>query len=230
MKLQNTGKSIRIRIAEPADADWLAATWANQEFVDLYCSNIHPPSAESLRENLSARQEIPVESLGFIEFIVERPNGERIGLGSLGNYAALHRRAELMIGIVDPALRRGTLGLEATLLLLDLAFNSYRLNKLFTFVYTYNEFSEANTVKLGFIQEGTLRQHHWHAEENRFIDLYINGMTQDDFRQAEQIARWSRRLLGWDITTAPASYTPGAAQPVDENTQESLLKALSARR
>lgn len=227
MKQQNSGKSIRIRVAEPSDADWLAETWSNREFVELYCSNIQPPSAESLHETLAARQETPAETLGFIEFIVERLNGERIGICSLGSYAAQHRRAELMIGIVDPALRRGTIGLEATLLLLDLAFNNYQLNKIFTYVYAYNEFSESNTIKLGFIQEGILRQHHWSATENRFIDLYINGMTLGDFRQADHLARWSRRLLGWDITQSPTVCKPSTELPLDGGTQASLIKALS---
>lgn len=230
MKLQNAGKTLRIRAVRPDDAAWLAQTWSNREFVALYCSNIQPAPEESLRESLVARQGTPVEALGFIEFIVERQDAERIGIGSLGNYAAQHRRAELMIGIVDPALRRGMVGLEATLLLLDLAFNSYNLNKVFTFVYGYNDFSEANTLRLGFTQEGLLRQHHWQAEEQRFVDLFINGMTLDDFRQAQQLARWSRRLLGHDITRPPVVFSVGAAQALADPTRASLLAALTAHR
>lgn len=230
MKLLNAGKTLRIRAVRPDDAAWLAQTWSNREFVSLYCSNIQPAPEASLRETLAARQEVPVEAQGFIEFIVERQDKERIGIGSLGNYAAQHRRAELMIGIVDPALRRGMAGLEATLLLLDLAFNSYRLNKVFTFVYGYNDFSEANTLRLGFTQEGLLRQHHWQAEEQRFVDLYINGMTLDDFRQAQQLARWSRRLLGRDITLASTVVRTDAELDLGSAARDGLLAALTARR
>lgn len=228
MKLQNAGKTLRIRAVQPDDADWLAQTWANREFVSLYCSNIQPTPADTLRQALVERQTAPAEALGFIEFIVERPDGEQIGIGSLGNYAAQHRRAELMIGIVDPALRRGMAGLEATLLLLDLAFNSYHLNKVFTFVYGYNDFSEANTLKLGFTQEGLLRQHHWQAEEQRFVDLYINGMTLADFRAAKQLSRWSRRLLGRDITREPVVLSVGADQALDAAALDRLQAALAS--
>ena len=229
MKLQNTGKTLRIRAVEPVDAEWLAATWANQEFVALYCSNITPAPAAVLYQSLVDRQQTPVATLGYIEFIVERLSGERIGVGSLGNYAALHRRAELMIGIVDPALRHGMAALEATLLLLDLAFNNYQLNKIFTYVYGYNEYSQANTLRLGFVQEGKLRQHHWLAEEQRFVDLYINGMTSDDFRAAVQLARWSRRLLGRDITQTPqiTQCQNENLLPLDHAVQEQLKRLLT---
>lgn len=232
MKLQNTGKTLRIRAVEPVDAEWLAATWANHEFVALYCSNITPTPAAVLHQSLVDRQQTPVATLGYIEFIVERLSGERIGVGSLGNYAALHRRAELMIGIVDPALRHGMAALEATLLLFDLAFNNYQINKLFTYVYGYNEYSQANTLRLGFVQEGKLRQHHWLTEEQRFVDLYINGMTVDDFRAAEQLARWSRRLLGWDITQSHQQVlcTNTDQAPLDQIAQEKLEKLLAPSR
>jgi ribosomal-protein-alanine N-acetyltransferase len=230
MKLENAGKTLHIRAVQPDDADWLAQTWSNRAFVSLYCSNIQPTAPDTLRQSLVERQNLPAEALGFVEFIVARPDGERIGIGSLGNYAAQHRRAELMIGIVDPALRRGMAGLEATLLLLDLAFNSYRLNKIFTFVYGYNDYSEANTIKLGFTQEGLLRQHHWQVEEQRFVDLYINGMTLTDFRQAQQLARWSRRLLGRDITLAPAVIRTDEELSLDAATRNGLLTALTVRR
>jgi ribosomal-protein-alanine N-acetyltransferase len=230
LKLENSGKSLRIRAVEPDDADWLAATWANREFVSLYCSNIQSSSAGSVREALLARQHTPSEVLGFIEFIIERLDGQRIGVGSLGNYAAQHRRAEFMIGIVDTGHRRGMAGLEATLLLLELAFNHYALNKLFSYVYAYNDYSEDYTVKLGAVQEGRLRQHHWLEEEGRFIDLYINGLTQEDFRHSPQLARWSRRLIGRDITTAPVVLPVREQQPLTAEVQSNLLDALASRR
>lgn len=227
MKLQNAGRNLCIRAVRPDDADWLAQTWSDREFVALYCSNIQPVEADALRQALVEREGMPAETLGFVEFVVERPGGERIGIGTLGNYAAQHRRAELMIGIVDPQLRRGLAGLEATLLLLDLAFNSYGLNKVFTYVYGYNDFSEANTLRLGFKQEGLLREHHWQTGEQRFVDLFINGMTRTDFRQAEQLARWSRRLLGRDITREPVVVRPATELGLAADTRAKLLSALS---
>jgi diamine N-acetyltransferase len=123
-----------------------------------------------------------------------------IGIANLVDIQFGHRRAEFLIGIPDPTDRSASAGLEATLLVMDFAFNRVGLNKLTTFVYGDNQVSQNNTLALGFTQESHLREHLALPDSGRLIDLYGNGMTVSDFRSNTRLARSSRRLLGRDIT------------------------------
>ncbi|MDK2123290.1 GNAT family N-acetyltransferase [Parachitinimonas caeni] len=226
MLMQNRGNTLLLRAISPDDSAWLAKTYANTEFVTLYCSTVNAVDEDTIRQSLIERDKLSPEQVGFIEYVIVHPKFDRIGLVTLGNYSPLHSRAEFLIGIVDPAHRHSMFSVEATLLTLDLAFNAYHLNKIFTYVYGYNEYSERNTVKFGFRQEGLLKEHHFCQIENRFVDLYINGMTLADFRNNERIAGFSRKLLGRDITLAPQRLQGPAVQEVPVENPSRLIDAL----
>lgn len=203
MLLENRGRRVSLRALIPDDADWLATIYASQEFSRLYRANVIPADAAQIREELLQRNQIDPASLGCIEFVVLGESGERNGVAGLVDYSPLHRRAEFLIGIAEPRKRHSHIAVEATLLVLDLAFNHYGLNKLYTYVYGYNNYAESNTLKLGFRQEGLLHNHHFCKSENCFVNLYLNGMTIEDFRSSKQISRLSSKLLGRDITLEP---------------------------
>ena len=65
------------------------------------------------------------------------------------DYSPLHQRAEYLVGLFEEQHRHAGYGIEATLLVLDLAFNTYRLNKVYSYVYDYNEFSHQNMMNFG---------------------------------------------------------------------------------
>ncbi len=143
------------------------------------------------------------KSMSWVIARISDPHAKRsIGIANLVDIQMDHRKAEFLIGIPDPADRNGSIGAEATLLVMDFAFNKIRLNKLVTFVYSYNSASQKNALKIGFNQESFFRQHLWLPETREFIDVYGNGMTQNDFRMNKRAAKLSQRLLGRDITRA----------------------------
>ena len=120
----------------------------------------------------------------------------------LADYSPLHRRAEFLIGIFSESKRHAAHAIEASLLILDLAFNHYQLNKLYAFAYGYNEYSQKIMENFGFVREGLLQDHHYSISDQRFIDLYQNGMTERNFRVSHKLSLLSTRLLDRNITQA----------------------------
>ncbi len=200
MLLTNQGNSLTLRQTEPEDAPILLRAYQDESFARLYRSNSTPLTEEQLANLLAEYRARDPAEFGYLEFMIEHKQHGPIGIASLGDYSPIHKRAEYLIGIFAEKHRSIGYGTEATLLILDLAFNAYHLHKIYTYVYDYNEFSRTNTLKFGFKQEGRLEEHHYLLQEQRFVDLYINGITESSFRNSTKIRRYSLRLVGRDIT------------------------------
>jgi len=214
MMISNQGRSISIRQTTPEDTPILYRAYTDDEFMRLYRSNNPLQSEEQLRQMLAERLKHSPEKRGYIEFIIIHRRYGAIGVASLADFSSTHRRAEMLIGLFEQKYRGGKFALEASLLVFDLAFNAYNLNKLYTYVYEYNHFAEKSTVHSGFTQEGTLKNHHYLVHEKRFVSLYINGLVIEDFRRSETLRKLSLRLLGRDITRP--SEKEITAIPVDK--------------
>lgn len=200
-----SGKHIQLRRMVEADADFLLHCYRDADFMDRYH---HFISRQQSRERLAEKlrqdgKRHPCQSATLDWLILKVENGvdaapvlRPIGMANLVEIQFAHRRAEFLIGIPDHADRVGSAGLEASLLVMDFAFNRVGLNKLTTFVYGDNRASQENTLALGFTQESHLREHMALPDSDRLLDLYGNGMTIGDFRGNARLARLSRRLLG----------------------------------
>lgn len=200
MILSNEGNSLLVRQTEPEDAPILLRAYEDDSFIHLYRSNNVEQTEEELAELLAERAGSDPAEIGYVEFMIEHDQHGPVGVAALGDYSPLHQRAEYLIGIFGEQHRSIGYGTEATLLVLDLAFNAYHLHKVYSYIYEYNKFAQKNIVKFGFKHEGTLIEHHYLLREKRFVNLHINGMTEERFRNTEQIRRYSWRLAGRDVT------------------------------
>ena len=200
MILTNEGRSLRLRQTVSDDAPVLLRAYEDESFITLYRSNNAKQTEEQLRQVLEKRQQHLPTQFGYLEFMLEHKEHGAIGVAALGDYSPLHQRAEYLVGLFDEQQRYVGHGIEATLLILDLAFNTYRLNKVYSYVYGYNDFSQRNMLNFGFKHEGTLVEHHFSISKDKFIDLNINGMTLRQFRTNEKLKKLSLRLVGRDIT------------------------------
>lgn len=203
------GRHVQLRRAQSSDVDFLLQCYGNAAFMDRY--HLYIPRRQSWEQlSRKLRQDElrhPCQS-GSLDWLIlknETAGGgasavRPIGVANLVDIQFGHRRAEFLIGIPETADRSGSVGLEATLLVMDFAFNRVGLNKLTTYVYGNNQASQNNTLALGFVQESLLREQLSIPASDLLIDLYGNGMTLADFRCNTRLARLSRRLLGRDIT------------------------------
>ncbi len=205
-----SGARVRLVRRAPEHAAFFFECTQDMAFMDLYRLNqSRCESEEQIKNRLAKEQETLPENLKRYEWVIERRNkpGEPIGLAAIADYQRPHQRGEFLIGIKDKAAQKAGIALEASLLVLDFAFNQLELRKLISFVYGYNNYSQANTLQLGLTQEGCLRQHIWH-ERHGYIDLYQNGLLEPEFRDNKRLARLSSRLLKRDITAKAPKPIP----------------------
>lgn len=201
---QNILQSPRVSLlrSAPEHVDFILSCYRNTDFMALYrLAQDREISRTDLRQKLQEEQGDFAQNQLRIEWVIFKRKHNKnvpIGLASLADYQAQHRRAELLLGVVNEQDRVGFVGLESTLLVLDFAFNQAKLNKVVSFVYGYNAISQKNTLHLGFQQEGLLREHLYTVQG--YIDMHQNALLQREFRQNRRLSKLSKRLLQRDIT------------------------------
>jgi RimJ/RimL family protein N-acetyltransferase len=227
MIFSNQGNSLLLRQTTPDDAPILLRAYEDESFISLYRTNNAKQTEKQLRQTLAKRQQHSPTQIGYLEFMIEHKQHGIIGVAALGDYSPLHQRAEYLVGLFEEQHRYAGHGIEATLLVLDLAFNTYNLNKIYSYVYDYNYFSQKNMMHIGFKHEGTLEEHHYSVREDQFVNLYVNGMTVRQFRRNEKIRKLSQRLIKQDITLPAQVFKISSDDKLsDENAGKQFLEKL----
>ena len=208
------GRSLFLRRTIPSDAPLLyQRAYQNLEFMRLFRLNDRPADVEEVRSRLENLHQQPPDNLGYLELMIVHQQHGAIGMVALSDYAALHRRAEFLIGLFDEDHRHASYGLEASLMTLDLAFNAYALNRVYAYTYAYNQPAQKGLTSLGFLLEGVLVEHVFDRSTERFVNLHCYGMTGQQFRQAQRLAPLSKRLLKRDITQPTPVPQPQTTPP-----------------
>jgi len=202
------GKRLTLKAISSSHATFLKNCYNDDGFMNRYrLAQERTESIEEIQKRLEEIQNYSPLQLRHIEWVIEKrgsnsDGGDKlIGLASLADYQPCHNRAEFLIGILDPNERNNSgIALEAALLVLEFAFQKAHIHKVTTFIYAYNKEAQKNILHLGFHQEALLREHYFDSRSEKFIDLYQSGLLRSDFLSSDQLGRWSKRLLGRDIT------------------------------
>lgn len=109
-------------------------------------------------------------------------SGKLIGHCGLYYISWVNRTAELTIYIGDMNFRRGGYGKDTLNLLMDYAFKTLNLNRVWCEVFSNNAAVEVYR-KIGFVDEGKLRQHHF--ENGEYLDCYVLGLLKDEWLKKE---------------------------------------------
>lgn len=202
----HSGRTLALACYEPKHAQFLKASFSDGEFTTRYNRNLlRPHSIAQLETKLSRLQGKHPCQTNAVDWVIERQrDGQPIGLASMVEISFAHQRAELLIGIPDTKDLAPGAGLEATLLVMDFAFNQVGLNKLTSIVYGDNLIAQKNTVSLGFQCEGKQLSHIWDDKSIQYLDVFNNGMTKAGMKGNARLSRLSQRLLGWDVTKDPS--------------------------
>jgi len=221
------GLHVKLVRTEPDYTDFIYACYQNDDFMDRYrLAQNRNLSKTEIRENITAEHATLPQDLNRIEWIIlkyDKQTQTPIGIASLADYQASHRRAEFLLGISDERYRKGFLGLEASLLIFDFAFNLAQLHKLVSFVYGYNDYAQKNTLHLGFKLEGLLRDHI--QSHGGFIDLFQNGLLKTDFLNNTLLKRLSLRLLKRDITQQQSIVMDTVSEDLIEKFNQQITKS-----
>lgn len=198
------GNKLHLRRYRKEDANYLRQCYQNAQFMTQY--NHYIPRHQRVEELAlkldEANKMHPCQLKSIDWLIVKKKTNQPIGIANLVGIEFAHRRAEFLIGLPDTSDHAKGLGLEATLLVLDFAFNKINLNKLTSIIYEDNTPSQQNSLALGFVQESVLRDHIFDPISGKFINILGNGMTVKNFRNNPRIAKLSNRVLGRNITLA----------------------------
>ena len=116
-------------------------------------------------------------------FLIES-HGERVGFVIVCDIEPVHRNI-LIKRIALGQLGRGT-GREALRLVVQLAFGEWNAHRLWLDVYDDNERARRTYRRLGFVEEGTLRECCWHG--GRFRSLVVMSLLEADVRAQAHLA------------------------------------------
>ncbi|WP_069469929.1 GNAT family N-acetyltransferase [Candidatus Marithrix sp. Canyon 246] len=200
------GCRVVLERSAPKHAPFLRECYQNEEFMDLYrlAQNRDETEAQIKQRLVKEQQHLPQQLKG-IEWVIHQQK-QPIGLAALVDYKKYHQRAELLFGLTDSKYRGTASSLESYLLVLEFAFNIIKLHKVTALIYGYNDKAQKTVEHLGFVQEGLLRDHI--NTPKGFINMYFNGLTENDFRSSKSMQRLSKHFLKRDVTATPPLVEP----------------------
>lgn len=117
-----------------------------------------------------------------IWFIIVADEGVPIGSISLSDLDRRSRHAQWAMFIGDAAYRKTGHAVDAAVTLLDFAFSHLNLRKVWCRVLASNEAALAMNRRLGFVEEGRLRQQVY--EDGAYQDLHYLGLFREEFEKA----------------------------------------------
>ncbi|KAA0940768.1 GNAT family N-acetyltransferase [Streptomyces apricus] len=173
-----TGKRVRLRGIEPDDWTAFMRFAVDEERLgDL----LQPPrSAEGFRT--WAKEQAVAQSDGecFVLAVEAVDTGDTVG--SIGSHHADPRAGWFEYGVTIGADHRGKgYAAEAVVMLLRFMFAERRYHRCQARIFAHNEGSLIFHRRLGFVEEGRLRDHVFFA--GRYHDLVMTSMLADEFAQ-----------------------------------------------
>ena len=111
-------------------------------------------------------------------FAIETLEGQYIGGCGYFDLDVKNRHAALGISIVEPEFWGKGYGADALEVLIEFLFNEMNLRKVHLTVFSFNERAIRCYRKLGFVEEGRLREHVF--REGRYEDVILMGLFRSD--------------------------------------------------
>ncbi|MFL5925307.1 MAG: GNAT family N-acetyltransferase [Gaiellaceae bacterium] len=172
-----TGEGVRLRRAEPDDADFLLELGTHED-VEPYLSVTRPRDREGVLAEIERSQSEPAD---FGRFAVEVEDGGGWKRAGVMGFEVGNRRSRIAnLGnlAVHPDFRGRHLADEAARLfqrhlLLDLGFHRLQLE-----IYGFNERAQRHAERAGFVREGVRRRAYWRHGE--WVDGVLFGLVRED--------------------------------------------------
>ncbi len=154
------GNRIYLREVRLSDANDNYYRWMNDPEIIRYLeSRFYPKSVEMLQSYV--RREEECRSSVFMT-IIEKNSDEHIGNIKIHGIDHVHRHAEVSLIIGEKGYWGRGYGSEAIKLVVDFAFNTLNLNRLFAGIYASNVGSIKAFKKAHFFEEGVRKEHRFY--------------------------------------------------------------------
>jgi RimJ/RimL family protein N-acetyltransferase len=169
------GEKTYLRAVDKDDAPALA-TWFNDPEVTRFLLRHRPMTVAQEEEFINKMQ---AGETDIILGIVTREEDRLIGCLGLHQTDARNRHSVFGISVGEKTYWGKGHGTEATRLLLDHAFATLNLNRVWLQVIEFNARAVRSYEKLGFKHEGRLRQHMY--REGKYWDSLVMGILRSEW-------------------------------------------------
>jgi len=165
-----------LRAVTDSDSGDLLALYSDETVVEYMPLDPFESEQDALDE-MSWYRKIFKEQTGLRWMIEDKQSHRVIGTCGYLGYEEEHHRAEIGYDLLSSCWGKGVMT-EVARAVLEFGFNQLQLNKIEAKVDPGNEASIRLLYKLGFQQEGLLRQHEF--EKGRYVDLAVFSKLQSD--------------------------------------------------
>jgi RimJ/RimL family protein N-acetyltransferase len=172
------GEKTYLRPIDKDDAPTLA-TWFNDAEVTRYLLWHRPINVAQEEEFI---QKMQASETDLMLGIVTRDGDRLIGCLGLHQTDVRNRHAVFGISVGDKSYWGKGHGTEATRLVLDHAFATLNLNRVWLQVFEFNPRAQRCYEKLGFRHEGRLRQHIY--RDGKYCDSLVMGILRSEWQQS----------------------------------------------
>lgn len=170
---------IYLRKLEETDLD---RTWKWINEPDIYLTiGICIPVTKTAQKRWF--NQLDASSSKIVFAICLKEEDKHVGNASLDLIDHRHRNARLSIFVADPKLRGKSIGTRAMKLLIEYAFKFLNLHRLYCKTTAGNEKVINFYKKLGFQDEGKLREHEY--IEGQYVDKIILGLLRNEIAQGD---------------------------------------------
>jgi len=169
------GKLVNLRALEPGDVD-REFQWVNDRDVTRYLTIRYPMAKGEEERWLNDR---PANDFRNTVLAIETKDGVHIGNIGLEDGQPENRKASLGIMIGDKTYWSNGYGSDAIVTLLRFAFHEMNMNRVWLHVHDFNEHAQTCYKKVGFVEEGKLRQNAY--QEGRYFDTIAMGILRSEF-------------------------------------------------
>ncbi|MCE5173027.1 GNAT family N-acetyltransferase [Paenibacillus profundus] len=173
---------LRLRQVTERDAPSILELFSDQEVIRYVPLSRFTTTEHALQE-IAWYTTIFQEHTGLRWGIEIKDTGKLIGTCGFLDYKPDHRRAELGYDLSRPYWGHGIMP-EAAQAVIDFGFGVMELNKIAASIVPENTASGKVLSKLGFRQEGLLRQHEF--EHGYFVDLAIYAILREEYEVHER--------------------------------------------
>lgn len=171
------GEKVRLTAVAPGDMATIARWWSDPDFLRLYNS---APSAPRNEDQLSRRIDPSQTSTDTFLFAIRLLDDDQlIGLLEFDGVEWANRTTFVSIGIGEPRYRAQGYGRDAMRAGLRFAFHELNLYRVCLTVFSYNEPAIALYEGLGFVREGTYREHI--ERDGRRYDMLLYGLLRPEW-------------------------------------------------
>ena len=170
------GERVELRRHSPENYRLYGEWYGDPEIWHLTSWSAAPLSPPAVERLFKDREHSPTDD-SFAIHLKDEP--EPIGIVSLMNVSEANASAELSIIVGHPEDRHHGYGVEAIAALLDYAFEERGLNRVGLSVFEFNEDAISAYAKLGFREEGRLRQAL--RRDDAFHDAILMSVLKDEW-------------------------------------------------